>query len=81
MVSAKLMHKSEVKKNKHGRHFLAILLATNCKKIVSSNTKKQIKQVICGATVLLFRLHLDSHSFKIVREFYLPHPTLLLVVM
>ena len=53
----------------------SLLKLDSWKEIVSNNTKEHIKWVICGATVfLLFWLHLDSQSFKIVRKFYLPHP-------
>ena len=33
-----------------------------------------------GTVLLLFCLHLDSHSFKVVRKFYLPHPALFLLM-
>ena len=46
-----VMPKNEVKTSKDRRHLL--YLATNCKEIVSVNTKEHIKLVICGATVFL----------------------------
>ena len=46
-------------------------LSTSRKKIVSSNTKDRIKWMICEATVfLMFWLHLDSQSFRIIWKFY-----------
>ena len=56
--------------DKDGRHLLVSYLLASRKKIASSNTKDRIKWVICGATVL-FWLHLDSQSFRIVWKFYL----------
>ena len=58
-------------------------ICTSCKKIevISSNIKEHIKWVVCGATVfLLFWLHQDSQSFKILSNFYLPYPAVLFLV-
>ena len=71
--TANVMRKSEVEvktKTKMERHLLVSYLLASRKKIESSNTKDRIKWVICGATVL-FWLHLDSQSFRIVWKFYL----------
>ena len=45
--------------------------------IVSSNNKERIKGEICGRTVFLFWLHLDSQSLRNVRKFCLPRSVIL----
>ena len=58
-----------MKSSNDGRHLLQ--LATSCTEFVSNNTEENVESVVCEATIfLLFWLHLDSQSFKIVRKFY-----------
>ena len=74
----KTVRKEQKQGNVKGTYYNQL---ASCEEIVSSSNKEHIKWVICGAAVfLLFWLHLDSQSFRIVRKILLPYPALMLLM-